>query len=230
MRAVDSLAVRALVLKIVGALALVGLSWMLLTSAAPGSSIANWAPCPRNWSWVDAWRPRTSPLAAASIRFSRGHAKVCYGRPSLRGRTMLGGDAVPFGQLWRFGANEPTTLHLDVPAELGEVLLTPGSYSLYAVPEPDRWTIVVNRSTRQWGLEQLYDEEIAKQEVGRFSVRTETLTAPVETFTIRPLPAADDHWTLVVDWQTTRIRVPLVATPRPRIDEEELPLSDDPYG
>lgn len=215
---------------IVGLVAALGIGWILLTSMATGSAIARWAPCPRNWSWIDSWRPRSSPLAAIRIRFSRGHAKLCYGRPSLRGRTMLGGDAVPYGRLWRLGANEPTTLHLDIAAELGGLYLVPGSYALYAVPEPGSWTIVVNRATRQWGLEALYDEGVAAQEVGRFTAATETLTAPVERLTIRPLPAGDDHWALTVDWQTTRVRIPLVAAARPRIDEEELPLADDPYG
>jgi len=207
-----------------------GTGWILLTSTAPGPAIADWAPCPRNWSWVDAWKPRSSPLDALQIRFPHGHAKLCYGRPSLRGRSMLGSEAVPFGRLWRFGANEPTTLHVDLPVDLGDLLLAPGSYSLYAIPEVDRFTIIVNRSTGQWGLEALYDEEVAAQEVGRFTVPTETLTAPVETFTIRPLQAAEDHWTLLVDWQTTRVRIPFRAAPRPGIDEEELPLADDPNG
>jgi len=201
------------------------LGWLALTSLAPGSWVASWAPCPRNWGWAPAWLPRASPLAAAKIRFAHGHAKICYGRPSLRGRVMLGGDAVPYGRLWRTGANEPTTLHLDVPAEMGELFLPPGSYSLYSVPHAERLQIVVNRATRQWGLESLYDETLAAQEVGRLVLPAETLERPVETLTITPVPVGGDHWSLRLEWQTTRVRIPLrAASAAPAHDEELQPF------
>jgi hypothetical protein len=220
---------RALV-SLLGFAALASVGWMLLTSLAPGAWIASWAPCPRNWGWTSAWLPRASPLASEPIRFSRGQAKICYGRPSLRGRTMLGGDAVPFGRLWRTGANEPTTLHLNVPAEMGELFLEPGSYALYTVPRAHQWEVVVNRSTRQWGLESLYDETLESQEVGRFRLPVETLASPVETLTIRPVPMGGDFWTLQLAWERSRIRIPLRAVSRSRLGEEpveELPPLDD---
>jgi hypothetical protein len=197
------------------------LGWLAMTSLAPGSWVASWAPCPRNWAWAPAWLPRASPLAAAKIRFERGHAKICYGRPSLRGRVMLGGEAVPYGRLWRTGANEPTTLHLDVPAEMGELFLPPGSYSLYSVPAEARWEIVVNRATRQWGLESLYDESIAAHEVGRLVLPAEPLARPIETLTITPVPVGGDHWSLHLEWQTTRVRIPLRAAGGAPHDGEE---------
>lgn len=222
---------RAAILKLLGLGALVGAGWLALTSLAPGSWVASWAPCPRNWAWSDTWGRRASPLAAAPMRFSRGHGKICYGRPSLRGRVMLGGDAVPYGSLWRSGANEPTTLHLDVPALLGELYLQPGSYSLYSVPDERSWEIVVSRSTRQWGLERLYDAELERWEVGRFTVPVETLERPIETFTIRPVPVGGDHWTLDLEWQTTRVRLPFEALARPPVGEEEmLPLPGETGG
>jgi len=194
-----------------GLVALVWLGWMALTSLAPGSAVASWAPCPRNWAWVDAWKPRRSPLAATAIRFSRGHAKLCYGRPSLRGRQMLGGDAIPFGRLWRTGANEATTLHLDVSAKIGSIYLAPGSYSLYTVPDKKHWQLIVNRSSGQWGLESLYDTELESREVGRLSLPIETLGRAVETLTFRAVPRGGDDWWLELDWQTSRLRIPITA-------------------
>ena len=125
---------------------------------------------------------------------------------------MIGGEAVPFGRLWRAGANEPTTLHLDTAARLGGVALLPGSYSIYAVPGPTSWEVIVNRSTRQWGLESEYTEEIAAQELGRYRALVEPLSAPVETFTIRAVGAGAQGYDLLFEWQTTRIRVPLTAS------------------
>lgn len=203
---------RRLLLGIVLAGVALGGVWFALTSLAPGSSIASWAPCPRNWSWAPAWRSRVSPLAAVALDFDRQyHAKICYGRPSLRGRTMIGGEAVPFGRLWRTGANEPTTLHLDTLARFGDLTLHPGSYSIYTVPGPKFWEVIVNASTEQWGLESEYTDEIARHEVGHFRVLAETLESPVETFTIRAIGSGAFGYDLVFEWQTTRFRVPLAV-------------------
>lgn len=187
-----------------------GAAWLALTSLAPGSWVATWAPCPRNWAWAPAWKPRASPLGATVFAFGDGgHGKVCYGRPSLRYRKMIGGAAVPFGRLWRTGANEPTTLHLDTAARLGELDLLPGSYSIYTVPGPVAWEVVVNRAIRQWGLESEYTDEIRAREVGRFDVPVEVLGEPVETLTIRAVPATTGAVDLLLEWQTTRVRLPL---------------------
>lgn len=187
-----------------------GAAGLALTSLAPGSWVATWAPCPRNWAWAPAWKPRASPLGATAFAFGAGgHGKVCYGRPSLRYRKMIGGAAVPFGRLWRTGANEPTTLHLDTAARLGELDLLPGSYSIYTVPGPVAWEVVVSRAIRQWGLESEYTDEIRAREVGRFEVPVEVLGAPVETLTIRAVPATTEAVDLLLEWQTTRVRLPL---------------------
>jgi hypothetical protein len=198
---------------VLGALTLAGAAfalWLALTSFSPGPWVASWAPCPRNWGWIPAWLPRASPLAAVPMRFGDGHhAKLCYGRPSLRGRVMIGGDAVPFGRLWRLGANEPTTIHLDGPAELGDLHLLPGSYSLYAIPGDPVWELIVNSSTRQWGIESEYTAEVASHEVGRLRLVAEKIDRPVETLTVRAIGAGADGFDLVFEWQTTRLVVPL---------------------
>jgi hypothetical protein len=189
-----------------------GALWLAVTSFAPGPWVASWAPCPRNWSWAPAWLPRASPLGAAALRFGDGHhAKICYGRPALRGRVMIGGAAVPFGRLWRLGANEPTTLHLDGPVQLGDVDLLPGSYSLYAVPGNPVWELILNSSTRQWGIESEYTSEVASHEVGRLRLIAEKLDHPVERLTIRAVGAGANAFDLVFEWQTTRLVVPLAS-------------------
>jgi hypothetical protein len=184
------------------------LGWVGLTTLSTGSAVATWAPCPRNWSWTPAYLPRTSPLRSHAFRIGKAHAKICYGSPALRGRTMLGGDAVPFGRLWRTGANEPTTLHLDHVVRVGDLVLPPGSYSIYTIPGERDWTVIFNRAIRQWGLESEYTEEIAAQEVGRLLVRARALDAPVESLTFTSEASATAAVDLVLDWQQTRIRLP----------------------
>lgn len=150
---------------------------------------------------------RTSPYDSTTLDLGPGKMKVCYGRPSLRGRTMIGGEAVPYGELWRTGANEPTTLHLNVPATIAGMQVEPGSYSLYTIPrEGNEWTLILNRSTSQWGHESQYTDEVEAQEVGRAPVTAEPLSSPVEMVTIRPMEQGSG---LFLEWQNSRVSIPI---------------------
>lgn len=157
---------------------------------------------------------RASPYDSASIALGDATLKVCYGRPSARGRTMIGGEHVPFGQLWRTGANEPTILHLPIAARIAGIALAPGSYSLYTIPGEREWTVILNRSITQWGHESAYTEEVRAQEVGRGTVMSEPTAEHVETFTIRGEPAGPGRAELILEWERTRVRVPIERTDR----------------
>jgi hypothetical protein len=152
---------------------------------------------------------RKSPLDSVSFTVGGQPVQVCYGRPSLRGRTMLGGEAVPYGKLWRTGANEPTMIHTAAPLSIAGLKVPAGTYSLYTVPGPSEWEVIVNRSITQWGEEHSYTDQVKAQEVGRAKVKAEKTPAAVEQFTIRPDPGTGDATALVLEWQTTRVRIPL---------------------
>jgi hypothetical protein len=199
---------RRLLLLLAAAAALV-CGWVALTTLSTGTAIANWAPCPRNWGWTPAYLPRKSPLESHAFRIGKAHAKVCYGSPALAGRTMIGGAAVPYGKLWRTGANEPTTLHVDHTVRVGELVLGPGSYAIYTIPGERDWTVIFNRATRQWGLESEYTDEIAAQEVGRILVRARALDSPVERLTFSTEASSTAAVDLILEWQGTRLRMPL---------------------
>ena len=151
---------------------------------------------------------RASPYDSTMVALGGAQAKVCYGRPSAKGRTVFGG-LVPYDTLWRTGANEPTIVHLPVAASIAGIQVQPGSYSLYTVPGRERWTVVVNRSTAQWGHERAYSAQVRAQEAGRAQVRAERTAAPVETFTIRAEPRGRRAAELVLEWENTRVRVPI---------------------
>ncbi len=155
---------------------------------------------------------RQSRLDSVAVMLNGKQVKVCYGRPSLRGRTMLGGAGVPFGTLWRTGANEPTMIHTDVPLTVAGVPVPPGSYSLYTVPGASQWEIIVNRSITQWGHESTYTPEVQAREVGRGRVKPEVLTAPVETFTVSMDPPAGNKSSIVLEWQKTRVTIPIESS------------------
>ncbi len=151
---------------------------------------------------------RASPLDSVAFEFGGTRVKVCYGRPSARGRTMLGGTNVPFGKLWRTGANEPTMLHVSGPISVAGVKLEAGTYALYTVPEKGQWTIILNRSTTQWGDEGSYSEDIKKEEAGRGTAPATEQPNHVEQFTIRG--ESKGGWgALVLEWEKTRVTVAL---------------------
>lgn len=155
---------------------------------------------------ADALAERPSPLDSVAIPLGGAEAKLCYGRPSARGRTVVGGID-PYGTPWRFGANEATTLHLPFPARLGDVDLEPGSYSLYAIPDRERWTIVVNANTTRWGIP--IGADVRAADLGSFSVPIVPLDQHVETLDFSFEGAGDGVGWLVYRWERTSLRIPI---------------------
>ncbi len=152
---------------------------------------------------------RQSPLDSLTFTVGTTHVKLCYGRPSTRGRVMLGGKSVPYGKLWRSGANEPTMIHSDGPLVISGLPLPPGSYSLYSVPDSKSWQVIINRSITQWGHESSYTEAVKAQEVGRVLVESGELSPPLETLTFIAEPGAGETVNLVLEWEGTRVPIPM---------------------
>ena len=93
-----------------------------------------------------------SPGAVASARIAGVPVAVTYSSPRRRGRTILG-QVVPFGQVWRTGANAATVLHNDGAVVIGDVPLPAGAWSLWTLPTDSTVTLIVNRRSGQWGTE-----------------------------------------------------------------------------
>lgn len=152
---------------------------------------------------------RKSPLDSLSFKVGSASVKLCYGRPSARGRTMIGGEAVPFGKLWRTGANEPTMIHTTGPLVIAGVAVPAGSYSIYSIPDPKTWHIIVNRSITQWGEEHGYTDAVKAQEVGHGMAASSSLTEPVETMVFRTEAGSDGGVNLLLEWEKTRVTIPI---------------------
>lgn len=153
---------------------------------------------------------RKSPLDSLTFKVANEPIKVCYGRPSSRGRVMLGGKDIPYGKLWRTGANEPTIFFTSIPLKVAGIDVPAGVYSLYTVPGKTEWEIILNRSISQWGKEDQYTDKVKAQELGRAKVKSERVATPIETFTIRAEPAGNDA-RLVLEWEKTRLKIPFNA-------------------
>ena len=149
---------------------------------------------------------RPSPLDSLVVRLGDAEAKLCYGRPAAAGIVQVGG-ALPFGSPWQMGANEPTTLHLSFPARVGSVDLEPGSYSLYAIPEADAWTIVVNGNPDRWGVP--IGVEVRAADIGSFRSTPAELAEPVDRLTFRFDQTGPAAGALVYEWEWTGLSIPL---------------------
>lgn len=135
---------------------------------------------------------------------------VDYGRPWMRGRKIMGG-LVPFNRVWRTGANAATTLVTDVDLRIGNASVPRGTYTLYTIPAPSGWTLIVNRQTGQWGTQ--YEPA---RDLVRIPMQVSTLREPVQQFTIALERGRNGNHTLAMEWEGTRATVPFrAAAPAP---------------
>lgn len=149
---------------------------------------------------------RASPFDSTSVMLESGTIKVCYSRPRMLGRPIMG-RLVPFDEPWRLGADEATAIHVPFPAMIGGVAVEPGWYTLYAIPTATEWTLVINGAIERWGIP--IGDDIRAEDIGQATVPVEQTGAPVELLTMtleRTSPASAD---LVIAWDRTRVRLPI---------------------
>lgn len=125
---------------------------------------------------------------------------VEYGRPQTKGRAIFGG-LVPYGEVWRTGADEATTVRFEAPARIGETTVEPGTYALFTIPGEKSWTFILNRVARQWGAYK-YDE---KADVVRVSAK------PSKAEMTEVLSFETDGNRLVMKWADVAVGLPIEA-------------------
>ncbi|HEX8433257.1 MAG TPA: DUF2911 domain-containing protein [Longimicrobium sp.] len=151
-------------------------------------------------------QPPLSPRDTARLTLEGGKkVYVDYGRPSMRGRRIMG-ELVPYGRVWRTGANAATTLVTETDLRIGNAVVPRGTYTLYTLPTAGEWMLIVNRQTGQWGTQ--YD---ASRDLVRIPLRKAAVTRPVEKFTITMERGTAGAATLAIAWENTRLSVPLRA-------------------
>jgi hypothetical protein len=151
-------------------------------------------------------RSKPSPAASASCDLGGGKSiKTDYSSPRMKGRKIYG-DLVPFGEVWRTGANEATTFVNSADVVIGGKTVPAGSYTIFTVPTADKWTLIVNKKTGEWGIPYKYESD----ELARIDMKVSKLPSPLENFTIS-YAKAGSGCSMQIDWETTRASVDISA-------------------
>jgi hypothetical protein len=149
-----------------------------------------------------SWGQVASPPAKAECKFADGKTiHVDYSSPRMRGRKIYGG-LVEYGEVWRAGANEATTFVIDADVEVAGKEVPAGSYTLFALPKPDSWQLIINKTTGEWGIP--YPGE--DSDFARVPMKLSKLPSPLEDFTIG-FDGDGKVCTMHLDWNATRAAV-----------------------
>jgi len=148
-----------------------------------------------------------SPPASAECKFSDGKTvKIDYSSPRMRNRKIFGAASekalVPYGEVWRTGANAATTFVTSGNFTVGGKDVPAGSYTVFTVPKADGWTLVISKKTGEWGT----DYPGPSSDLARVDMKVSSLPTPVENFTISFDKSATGG-TMNIDWESTRASV-----------------------
>ncbi len=161
----------------------------------------------------EALKPRPSPMYVATVKYQMDesdkitYVKVTYCRPAKKGRTIFGnGDdvLVPYGQVWRTGANEATEITFTRDVKVGGKKMKAGTYTIFSIPEKDKWTIIFNNELGQWGA---YSYN-PTNDVLKIDAMVEQMEEVYEPFTIE-FELQDNIANMVFIWDTTKAYFPI---------------------
>jgi hypothetical protein len=151
----------------------------------------------------EALEPRLSPMAVATMKYEDSYIKVTYGRPHKRDRKIFG-ELVPYGEVWRTGANEATEITVTEDILIGGKKLRSGTYTIFTIPDKDTWTIIFNSELGQWGA---YNYDSTK-DLLRIEAKVGKTDQVYEPFTIE-FKQKEDGADLVMMWDRTIVSVPI---------------------
>ncbi|MCZ8198485.1 MAG: DUF2911 domain-containing protein [Flavobacterium sp.] len=147
--------------------------------------------------------PQASPKSVLTQVVGLTDVTVEYSRPSAKGRTVFG-DLVPFGQLWRTGANANSTVSFSEDVVINGATLKKGKYAIFTIPKADMWEVDFYATTDNWGLPENWDE---KDVAARTNVNPIALGNNVETFTMAVNNITNDSATLDISWEKTMVSI-----------------------
>jgi len=148
-----------------------------------------------------------SPPAKTETVIDGKKLSIAYSSPLMRGRKIMGG-LVPFGAVWRTGADNATTFQTGADLVIGDngLKVPKGTYTIYTLPSRNEWQLIVNKQTGQWGTE--YSQ---RQDLGRVKMNVAQTPAPVERFKIELSSTGPKKGLLKMTWERTEVSVPIAV-------------------
>lgn len=153
---------------------------------------------------VESSTNRISNIAIASIKYENTYLKVVYGQPYRRGRDIFG-ELVPFGEVWRTGANEATEITITNTVLMNNEPIEAGTYSLFTIPNEDNWTIILSNALGEWGAFNYTPEMDYK----KFDVPVIKTEEPAEVFTIDFDELSGSLTNMKLEWDSVKIEIPI---------------------
>ena len=150
--------------------------------------------------------PQPSSTQTIKQDFGIGNVELSYSRPGIKGRKIFG-DLVPFGKVWRTGANSATTLTFSDSVMIGGTKLAPGKYGLLSIPDKDQWTLILSKQTDVTSPSS-YNQE---SDAARVTVKPVSLKEPVETFTMQFANVKPNSTDLQIMWDNTLVSLPITT-------------------
>ncbi len=148
--------------------------------------------------------PQPSPESTLQQKVGLTDVEIVYCRPSKKGREIYGG-LVPFGEIWRTGANASTKISFSNNVVLGGQEIPAGKYALYAIPGESSWTIIIHGNTTYWGVGDYKQED----DIARFEIKPAMMKETVETMTFQISDLTMDSANIELVWENTRVSIPL---------------------
>jgi len=173
--------------------------------------------------------PQASPLASVKERVGVTAVSIDYSRPSARERKIFGG-LVPYGDVWRTGANAATKITFSTDVKLGGAVVPAGSYALFTIPGQAEWTVILSKVVDdQWGS-YAYNQ---KDDQARVKVKPVATAEPLETMTISLQDMRAGKANLVIAWEKTKVPIELdtdvVGKIKPQIEAAMAGSGEKPY-
>ncbi len=150
--------------------------------------------------------PAASPRAKVEQQFSTSKITVDYGRPGVKGRKVFG-ELVPYGKVWRAGANGATKVTFAQAVSFGGKTVPAGTYGLFINPTDKEWKVILNKDAQQWGA-YTFDEKLNVTEI---TVPVQKMTEKQEWFGIELNPVDDHALDMVIKWDMSKVTVPVKA-------------------
>ena len=172
--------------------------------------------------------PAASPTAEFEQQVGLTDITLNYSRPGVKGRTIFAVDGlVPYGQIWRTGANAATTIAFSEDVVFGGVDVPKGKYALYTIPNADMWSVMLYSDTELGGNTNAYD---ASKEIARVQAKPQEMPFSVETFLIDIGDITDNSATLGLIWEKTYVPVPINVHTDAQVSEKIDAFASNPMA